>query len=168
MNDILAEMSDTNQTSRTDGDLQQSCRKAPPPASPSAGALSDNAVKRSHPSLRMIAMLPSDTTALHTLRLQVGLLQAAVFESGRARLAAPTNRELNQQLTGVHSPTTVYARLISRSSCHSSEAQSNQHQGGAGQDAAEAGTARSAMQGKRGGKGQDVEFDQTSTTRSST
>ena len=166
MNDIPAEMSDTNQTNRTGGDLQQSsCRKAPPPASPSAGALSDNAVKRSHRSLCMIAAPPSDTAALPTLRLQVGLLQAAVFESGRARLAAPTSRELNQQLTGARSPV-VYARLISRSSCHSSEAQSNQHQGGASQDAAAAGTACSAMQGKRGGKGQDVALDQASTSGS--
>ena len=76
-----------------DEQQQGSARKPPPPESPSSGALSLSAVS--------IGPLSAPTQLNPHLPLaQVGLLQAAVFESGRARPAAPTVREMNQQLTG--------------------------------------------------------------------
>ena len=85
-----------------DHEMRGSARKAAPPASPSTGALSQNAVSCAQAHAHSYHQLPPPPPPP-----QVGLLQAAVFESGRARQAAPTPREMKQQLTGACSATVV-------------------------------------------------------------
>jgi hypothetical protein len=144
-----------------------SARKAPPPASPSAGALSQNAVSNNQPELCKRTHMQHQ----HFCRAQVGLLQAAVFESGRCRPAVPTPRELNQQLTGgVNARPMLELRLTARSFAsdsarHCPKAQPEQHQGSAGKNAGATGTARATMQAECCGEVEDAAADQAAAPR---